>query len=240
MTRVLSASLGWLFAAVIATFVAWQGVAVVGSQITSSRAPVIDQTQIVALATQADVPGGDVVPDSSAPSTSDQEPLPEADPAATTSPATTSVVDPDSGTAGTAETTSGAIAVGPTTTRPVPDNVGSVPTTTVQSPQGELQVFSMEGGRVYVWFSAGFAELRTAVPNDGFTVDDDSGSGRVDIEFRSASHRSKFEAWWAEGPHHRTSEEDRDSDDRDSDDRDSDERDSDDRDSDDRDADDGD
>jgi hypothetical protein len=194
MRRVALYGIGWVAAAAVAILLAWQGVGLVGRNVTDNhpRALTADEAR---EALQAGSPDGGVSPD--------------------TGPAATSPTGGGGSPAGTGATSTTAAPPRPTaTTRPA-STPGSPSTTGPGAPVAApttsgsvVRTYNLVGGSTAVRFDAsGAVAVVWANPNPGFRADiDDRDDGGVRVRFDGDSGRSQIEAWWAGGPQDRVEE----------------------------------
>jgi hypothetical protein len=154
------------------------------------------------------------------PLTADEVPTlpPPADPAPTdaasttvpsTTAATTTIVPPPTSTSPPptatqpAPTTTEGSTPATASTTPASTTTSTVPpttTSTAPAAQPEISVHQLIGGTVSIAASPGIVNLVSATPNDGFIVEVESGGPmEVEVEFKSTSHESKFNASWSSG-----------------------------------------
>ena len=106
----------------------------------------------------------------------------------TTAPNTTATTRPPEGTA-TSSTTRAPQGTPPSSTT---STTSAPATTTTAAPQGELQSYQVVGGTISFSVFADHLTLLGVVPRPGFTVhDQDAEPTEIEVEFRSADHRSK-------------------------------------------------
>ncbi len=181
--RILTFGLAWLAAAVLASVVAWQGVSLIGAQVTDSRPDTLSAGQVDAMlagvTTTVERPGAS--PATTAPT------------AATTTPTTRSG-SPSGGSVGTPG--SGTTPATPTPT-PAPPAAPAV-----------TEVIPTTGGTVAFSFSPTAVTPSMIRPNNGYRIDRseprDDGGWRV--ELKSDAGSSRVDAWWAGGPQWRVSD----------------------------------
>ncbi len=191
MRRAVTFGIAWLTAAAIAAVIAWQGVGVVGEQVTDDRPAPLQASEVSAALAEATT--------STAPAT---EP-PAGGPG-------TSTTLPGGAIATVGSTPSAA----PTTTAPTPAPaaVSPAPTTTVpvSAPAAaETRTYNLVGGSAALRFDAGTVTVVWATPNAGFTVDTGNEGSGVRVEFESDAHRSRVDGWWDDGPRDEVREEPR-------------------------------
>lgn len=109
--------------------------------------------------------------------------------------------------ASTVSSTSPASASAPSapspSTAPAPVVVLSVPLPQAVTPL----TFELVGGSVAADITPTAVTIDWAVPNPGFEVEiEPEVDGVVKVEFRSGSHRSRIDLWWANGPQHNVRE----------------------------------
>lgn len=182
MKRTVTLGVVWLVAAAVAVTVAWQGVSVVGDQVTDERPAPLAASDIEArLAEEA------------ATSTT------TADASSTSTTTSTTVVSTDTSASG-----GGPVPTTPTTTAPVPT---VVPTTTVPAPATETRTYNLVGGTAALRFSPSGVTVVFANPAPGFSVEVEPEHGNgVKVEFESESHESRVDGWWDGGPVDRVDE----------------------------------
>ena len=191
MRRAVTFGIAWLTAAAIAAVIAWQGVGVVGEQVTDDRPAPLQASEVAAALAEATT--------STAPATGP----PAGGPG-------TSTTLPGGATATVGSTPSAA----PTTTAPTPAPaaVSPAPTTTVpvSAPAAaETRTYNLVGGSAALRFDAGTVTVVWATPNAGFTVDTGNEGSGVRVEFESDAHRSRVDGWWDDGPRDEVREEPR-------------------------------
>jgi hypothetical protein len=79
--------------------------------------------------------------------------------------------------------------------------------------EGTVQTFELLGGTATVRFSPSAVEVLSAVPAAGFTAKVEPEGEGTRVEFESADHRSRLDAWWGDRPRHEIDEQSRDGDD---------------------------
>jgi hypothetical protein len=222
----------WVLAAVVATAIAWQGVGIVGDQVTTSRPAALDQAAV--RAELASGPDGAAVDATSTTSTVPETLTDEvasglsAPAAPLTAPATSA---PPRGAAAPPTTSRPSP---PTTSRPSPPPVQAPPATTAAPPPpttappttagpptttapttappptaapAEVRTYSLVGGSVALRFSSSGVSVDYATPNPGFSVDIEPEHGNgVKVEFESEEHESRVDGWWDGGPRDRVRE----------------------------------
>lgn len=181
MKRSVALAAVWAALAVVAVTIAWQGVAVVGDQVTDERpAPLAasDIQERLAAATTT----------TSTPSTTDTS-------VTSTTGSTTSTVQ---------ETTSS------TSVTSVPDPAATTSSSTPPSSAaaGETRTYNLVGGTASLRFLPTGVEVVFANPAAGFTVEIEPEHGNgVKVEFESPTHESRVDGWWEGGPVDRVREE---------------------------------
>lgn len=173
MRRTVTLGTLWLTAAVVAVAVAWQGVAVVGDQVTDERPAALAASEIEARLAEA--------------STTTTTATDATSPASSPAPSTTS------GPTSTAPTTPMAPLTPTSTTTAAP------PPTTAAA--GETRTYNLQGGTASLRFSPTGVEVVFAKPADGFSVEVEPEHGNgVKVEFESDAHESRVDGWWDGGP----------------------------------------
>jgi hypothetical protein len=184
--RFFAFGLAWLVAAVVATVVAWQGVGLIGHQVTGHRPATLSAGQIdKALDTTTDHP----LTPSSAPSTT-------AAPGAGTTP------PPGTGTNGTVATgTTAPTAGGGGGGSGSGSTLGGSGTTAAPAVAPVTRTYRLDGGTTTIRFSPTAVTVLVSTPNSGYQYSTGSGdNGGVRVEFTSDTARSRIDAWWAGGP----------------------------------------
>lgn len=187
MRRVALYGIGWVAAAAVAVLLAWQGVGLVGRNVTDNhpRALTADEAR-QALGDGSATGGGS--PD--------------------TGPATTSPTGAGGSPAGSSSTTSTtASRPRPTATTATTRPAASAPTSPTTA-GGTVRTYNLVGGSTALRFDpSGTVTVVWANPNPGFRADiDDRDGGGVRVRFDGDSRRSEVEAWWDGGPRDRVEE----------------------------------
>jgi cytoskeletal protein RodZ len=189
--RILAFGLAWLCAAVVAVVVAWQGVGVVGDQVTSDRPATLSSSEVEAAlrdtATDPSSSRSDGTTSTTPPGVTPAQttPAPGSAPATPTTPsrtATTATRVPATSGGGGGNTGDGAAA----------------PTV---SP-AENRTFLVSGGTVELRFAPEGTTLVYATPNAGYQI---TRNGPADnngwrVEFEGPAGKSRIEGWWDGGP----------------------------------------
>ncbi len=175
MRRIFTLSAAWLAAAIVAAVVAWQGVGLIGDQVTDDRDGMLSADEIDAAL--ADGGGGIPLPPTTTtlPSSSDTTV------AGATPPATTAAG------AGTGDTGSG--------TAPA--------TTSAPAPAPVVKPYNVTGGTASISFSPSGVTVLLARPAPGWSVKTEPEGGGVRVEFESGNARTRIDAWWDGGPQDR-------------------------------------
>ena len=183
MRRTLTGIGLWVGAAIIAVVVAFQGVNVVGDQVTDERPAALAASDIE-----------DRLADASTSTTGT--------PTSSASLPTTTTAAPDS-------VPSTDVAPPPPTSGPTPTSPETVvPAPTSTSPAAETRTYELVGGTAVLRFSPSGVEVVFATPNPGFSVEEEPEHGNgVKVEFESESHESRVDGWWDGGPQERVREE---------------------------------
>jgi hypothetical protein len=178
--RAVSFGVAWAVAAVVATFVAWQGVALVGEQVTDTRPAPLGPSAVAA-------PGVTTTTAPAVTSTS-SIPTPSTPTTASTLPAQVGPPPPASGA--------------PTGTAP---GSGTSPPAI---PAAETRSYPLVGGDASLQFAPSGVTVLFATPRPGFTVEVSNSHGNgVRVRFESDDHRSEVEGWWDSGPQDEVREE---------------------------------
>ena len=193
MRRFFAFGLAWLAAAVVATVVAWQGVGLIGDQVTGHRPTTFSAGQIAdALDT-----------------TTDQPFTPSTAPPTTAAPGTGTTPPPGTATNGTAPAGGPGGAPGTTGAIVAPGGggpgSGSTPggsaTTAAPAAAPIVRTFALKGGTTTISFTPTAVTVVIMRPYSGFQASQGSGdNGGVRVEFTSDTARSRIDAWWAGGP----------------------------------------
>jgi hypothetical protein len=193
--RLIAFSLAWLCAAVVAVVVAWQGVGLVGDQVTSDRPATLSSSQVEA-ALQGGTIATTVAPDGTSRSTTLTPSLTAAPaaPAPGTAPAVPTNPPPTATPGGGGGGTNGGGGAAP--------GIAAPGTAAPPAPQAENRTFLVSGGTVELHFAPEGTTLVFATPNAGYQITrngpaDDNGWR---VEFEGPAGRSRVEGWWAGGP----------------------------------------
>lgn len=183
MRRTLTGIGLWVGAAIIAVVVAFQGVGVVGDQVTDERPAALAASDIEdRLAAAATSTTGAPTSSASLPTT-------------TTTGAPTSAVS----------TTVAAVA--PAVSSPSTPPATAAPAATSIPSAAETRTYELVGGTAVLRFSPAGVEVVFATPNPGFSVEEEPEHGNgVKVEFESESHESRVDGWWDNGPQERVRE----------------------------------
>lgn len=104
-------------------------------------------------------------------------------------------------TAATDTTTEATSTVAPPAVTPI------VPATVDTAAADETRTYPLVGGTATLRFSPAGVTVVAANPNPGFSVEVEPEGSGLEVVFRSATHRSKVEAWWDGGPRDSVEEE---------------------------------
>ena len=170
----------WLAVTATAVFVAAAAVGSVRDQVTETPTAMIPTTSTTIGA----------VPDSSVPTSTAEASTTTTTSAAptTTTPTTTPTTVPST----TTTTRSSEPSRSTTTT--------AAPTTTTKPPATEIRSYDLVGGVVTVEVGSDTVHLAGASPKSRFSMDvEDSGPRRVEVEFKSDDHESKFSGEFEDG-----------------------------------------
>ena len=175
MRRPLGFVLLWFLAGAAATTVAWLGVSTVSDQLAGSGSH----------------------PDPLTPEEIRSEVAADEGPDPTTTTTTAPV-----GPASTTTTTAAPVGRPSTATTVAPAVPPPTPTTAPPPPaQPVTRSYDLEGGTATLRVSPSGVTVVVATPAPGFTVDiGESHDGGKRVEFESADHRSRLDAWWDGGP----------------------------------------
>jgi hypothetical protein len=192
MRRVALYGIGWVAAAAIAVLLAWQGVGLVGRNVTDTHAKALTADEARA-ALGAGTGPTDTGPASAAPPDG-------GGPSAGTASSTTTTSRPRT-TATTEARPPTSNPTSPTTTRP------PAPSTTPTTSAGVVRTYNLVGGSATLRFEPGKVTVVWANPNPGFRAEIDArDGGGVRVRFDGDSRRSEVEAWWDGGPQDRVEE----------------------------------
>lgn len=188
MSRSVKFALAWLLAAGVAVTAAWQGVAIVGNQVTEDRPRSLSAREVrEALDASGSRSDRDGAGESPGDGTTALPPSPEDEPDPVTTPRQSTTVPPTATTAP------------PSTTAPSPSTTAA---------PAETRTYRLTGGSVALQFSPASVTVLWANPNPGFDVEREPEHGNgVKVEFESDTHESRVDGWWAGGPQDRTREE---------------------------------
>lgn len=191
MRRVALYGIGWLAAAAVAVLLAWQGVGLVGRNVTDTHPRALTADEARHALGEAASPGGP--PD--------------------TGTAATSPTAGGGSPTGTGSTSTTALRPGPTapssTTGPAAPTPTAPSTTRPLSTSGSvIRTYNLAGGSASLRFDpTGQVTVVWANPNPGFRAEiDDRDGGGVRVRFDGDSRRSEVEAWWDGGPQDRVEE----------------------------------
>ena len=189
MRKTIMLTIAWLTAAAVAVTVAWQGVSVVGDQVTDQRPTALAAADIEERREQLDDLRERISDDSARLDRLIQQR--DALAAAATTSTTTQATR---GTTPTTATASGSAA----------------PSTTAASAAAETRTYNLQGGSAALRFTSSGVTVVFANPASGFTVEvEPEHVNGVKVEFRSETHRSRVDGWWSGGPVDRIREEPR-------------------------------
>jgi hypothetical protein len=191
--RFFAFGVAWLAAAVVATVVAWQGVGLIGDQVTDKQSSTLSAAQVdAALAGSTTTEATGRSSTSGTPRRSTTTAPGSTNPGATRGGGTPAGTQPSGGGPGA---TTGA--PGPAATSPAPE-----PTRPILLP------FHLKGGNVTISFSPTAVRMVSATPNPGYALTRNSPGDNNGwrVEFEGAAGRSRLDAWWAGGPQHRVDE----------------------------------
>jgi len=200
MRRVALYGIGWMAAAAVAILLAWQGVGLVGRNVTDThpRALTADEAREALEDGSSPAPGS---PDTGPAATS----LPAGGEGSGAGSSTTATTRARPGSATTTATRpSTATPTSPSTT--APQNPSATPTTAA----GVVRTYNLAGGSTALRFEPGQVTVVWANPNPGFRVDvDQRDGGGVRVRFDGDAGRSEVEAWWDGGPRDRVEDQGR-------------------------------
>ena len=190
MRRIFTLSVAWLAAAVVAAVVAWQGVRLVGDQVTDDRDGMLSGSEIDAALTGG---GGGI-------------PLPPTTTTAT--PPSTTAADAGAGGTGSGTSTAGSTTpsrgTAPATGSNGTSGSGGQPAPApAPAPAAVVRPYSVTGGTASISFSPAGVEVLWARPASGWSVKTELEGSAVRVEFESDDARSRIDAWWADGPQDR-------------------------------------
>ena len=188
MRRMALYGIGWVAAAAVAVLLAWQGVGLVGRNVTENHPRAL-------TAEEARQALGDGSPDGSTGGGGSPD----------TEPATTSPTGAGGSPAGSSSTTS-STASRPRSTATTATTRPTAPApTSPTTAGGTVRTYNLVGGSTALRFDpSGTVTVVWANPNPGFRADiDDRDGGGVRVRFDGDSGRSEVEAWWDGGPQDR-------------------------------------
>jgi hypothetical protein len=197
MRRMFTLSVAWLAAAVVAAVVAWQGVRLVGDQVTDDRDGMLTAAEIDAALANAGGGGGIPIP----PTTTTQPSTSDAPPATTAA---------EAGAGGTGsgttlgQSTTPSRGTAPATGSNGTSGSGGQPSPApAPAPAAVVRNYSVAGGTASISFSPSEVKVLWARPATGWTVKTEPEGTGVRVEFESGNARSRIDAWWADGPQDR-------------------------------------
>lgn len=188
MSKVALFVTAWVVAAAVALGVAWQGVGIVGQQVTQSRPAPLTAREIQQ---RVNAPTGAAPADTTTTTTA-----PPGGPSTTVTTAAAS----------TRSTTQPTVRPQASTTTTIPRT-----TTTTRPPAPAVtRTYSVTGGSASLRFTESGVTVLWANPNAGYDVhvENENGNG-VRVEFDNSSHRSRIDGWWDGGPQDRVREDSR-------------------------------
>lgn len=171
---------GWVAATVAAVGVAWGGVNLVTGRVVEPLPP----TLAAPPGPSPTTPGEPIAdtPTTDAPSTAAPTPTPATSPSVRPTPSSTTPSPTPTPTA---------------TSSPAPT---SSPTLAAPA-AAETRSYTLVGGSVVLRFEPGVVTVVSASPAQGFTQKiEGNGTAEVEVEFRSATHRSEVKGKWENGP----------------------------------------
>jgi hypothetical protein len=175
MRRIFTLSVAWLAAAIVAAVVAWQGVGLIGEQVTDDRDGPLSADEIASALAEGEGEGGITIPPTTTLPPSSDTTVADATPPSTTAGGAGAAVPGD----GTAPATTPAAAPAPA---PVVKN------------------YPVTGGTASISFSPTEVTVLLARPAAGWSVKTEPEGGGVRVEFESGDARSRIDAWWDGGP----------------------------------------
>jgi len=193
MRRIFTLGLAWLAAAVVAAVVAWQGVGLIGDQVTDDHDGTLTADEIdAALAS-----GGGGIP---IPPTTTLPPSSDITVAGATPPSTTAA---DAGAGGTTPGQSTTPSRGTAPATGSNGSSGSGGQAPAPAPDAVVRNYSVAGGTASISFSPSGVTVLLARPAAGWTVKTEPEGSGVRVEFESGTARSRIDAWWDGGPQDR-------------------------------------
>jgi len=203
--RIFTLSVAWLAAAIVAAVVAWQGVGLIGDQVTDHREGMLTAAQIDAALAEAER-GGIAIPPTSTTLAPAGDPSVAGTPQATTAAGTGAGGTESGTTPGRSTTPSRGTA--PATGSNTGSGSGgqSPPASSAPAPAAVLRNYSVAGGTASISFAPDDVKLLWATPAPGFTVRSEPEGPGIRVEFESSNARSRIDAWWDGGPQDRVDE----------------------------------
>ncbi|MEA3078457.1 MAG: hypothetical protein QOF60_3365 [Actinomycetota bacterium] len=197
MSKVLVFVVAWVVAAGVSLAVAWQGVAIVGDQVTARRPAPLSAREIQAQVQADDAATGATTTTTMVASAAVESPTSTAKPPIRSTPTPTTIPNPRDDGARTGDDGGRQQPPAPTTT-----------TAPSPAPAATTRTYNLVGGSVSLKFSSSGVTVNWANPNAGYgvSIEPEDGNG-VRVEFESDSHRSRVDGWWADGPQDRVREE---------------------------------
>jgi hypothetical protein len=206
--RIFTLSVAWVAAAIVAAVVAWQGVGLVGDQVTDQHdSGMLTAAQVdAALAGDSDGGGISIPPTSTTlPATGDTNVAGTTDPATTAAGA--GAGGTGSGTTPGRSTTTQSRGNAPATGSTTGSGSGGTPSPTpAPAPAAIVRNYSVNGGTASISFSAGEVKVLWATPAAGWSVRTEPEGTGIRVQFESGNARSRIDAWWSGGPQDRVDE----------------------------------
>jgi hypothetical protein len=194
MRRIFTLGVVWLAAAIVAAVVAWQGVGLIGDQVTDDPDGMLTAEEIdAALASGG---GGIAIP----PTTTTLPAGSDTTVAGATPPSTTAA---DAGAGGTTPGQSTTPSRGTAPATGSNGDSGSAGQAPAPAPAAVVRNYSVAGGTASISFSPSEVKVLLARPATGWTVKTEPEGGGVRVEFESGNARSRIDAWWDGGPQDR-------------------------------------
>ena len=204
--RIFTLSVAWLAAAIVAAVVPWQGVGLIGDQVTDHRDGRLTAAQIDAALAEAER-GGIPIP----PTTTTLPPTGDSSVAGTTPQATTAA-GAGAGGIGTGTTPGRSTTPSRGTAPATGSNTGSgsggqpSPASSAPAPAAVVKNYTVAGGTASISFAPDDVKVLWATPAPGFTVSSEPEGPGIRVEFESSNARSRIDAWWDGGPQDRVDE----------------------------------
>ncbi len=201
MRRIFTLSVAWLAAAIVAAVVAWQGVGLVGDQVTDDH----DNGMLTSAQVGEALANGDGGGISIPPTSTTLPPGSDTTVAGATDPLTTAAGagagGTGSGTIPGRSTTTQSRGTAPASGSTTGSSSGGTPSPTpAPAPAAIVKTYSITGGTASISFSPSAVTVQWAIPAAGWSVKTEPEGGGIRVQFESGNSRSRIDASWSGGP----------------------------------------